>query len=97
MRTVLILSVFLSLSLATVRAQILFKDPRGPLHFRIDLDTHDLWKENYNGEWIKQMDLEFYEVENRDIPKKSLSFSLIQNSKIILQLEGTGQVYQLDL
>jgi hypothetical protein len=97
MRTFLLLSLILSFSLVSIRAQILFKDPKGPLHFRINLDTHDLWKENHNGGWDKQMDLEFYEVENRDIPKKSLSFSLIQNSKIILQLEGTGQVYQLDL
>lgn len=97
MRTFWILNLFLCVALFHIKAQILFKDPSGPLHFRINLDTQDLWKEKNNGGWIKQMDLEFYEVENRDIPKKSLSFSLIQNSKILLQIEGTGQLYQLDL
>lgn len=96
MRICIIIGLFLGFSLAPLTAQIRFKGPKGPLHFRIDFDTKDLWKEDTKGEWSKVTNLTFENVESRDIPLNSRLFSFSNNIGTLLILEGTGQVFQLD-
>lgn len=96
MRICLIVGLFLGFSLAPLKAQMRFKDPNGPLHFLINFETAELWKEEKTGEWSKMMKLTFENVESSDIPINSKLFSFSNRIGALLVLEGTGQVFQLD-
>ena len=74
MRYSIFIGLFLGFFYAPLNAQIRFKDPNGPLHFRINFETAELWKENRLGEWNKLSNLV---VENVD---KKESFYIVQKS-----------------
>jgi hypothetical protein len=95
MRICFLVVLFLSFSLIKVNAQIRFRNPDGPLHFRINFDTKELWKEDKTGESSKVADLTFENVEIKDIPYNSNLFSLKNAEGTLLILDGTGQVFQL--
>lgn len=97
MRSCFIVGLFLCFSLAPIKAQIRFKDPDSPFHYRIDFDTQDLWREDKSGEWTKLMHLEFEHIDGKEIPLNALLYSFSQKKQLFLQLEGTGQLYKLDL
>lgn len=97
MRICIIFIFILGFSYTPLSAQIRFKDPNGPLHYRIDFDTQDLWKENKAGNWGKLMQLEFENVDVKAIPLNAVINSFSQKKNLFLQLEGTGQLYKLDL
>ncbi|MFD3292215.1 hypothetical protein SKC35_00805 [Aquirufa sp. KTFRIE-69F] len=96
MRICLIVGLIFSFSLAPLKAQMRFKDPDGPLHFQINFESADLWKEEKTGEWSKVTNLTFENVESRDIPLNSRLFPFSNSMGTLLILEGTGQVFQLD-
>jgi hypothetical protein len=96
MRYSIFIGLFLGFFYAPLNAQIRFKDPNGPLHFRINFETAELWKENRLGEWNKLSNLVVENVDKKDIPLNSLLFSFSNSSGTLLLVEGTGQVFQLD-
>lgn len=96
MRYSIFIGLFLGFFYAPLNAQIRFKDPNGPLHFRINFETAELWKENRLGEWNKVSNLVIENVDTKDIPLNSLLFSFSNRSGTLLLVEGTGQVFQLD-
>lgn len=96
MRNFVFIGLFLGFFYAPISAQIRFKDPNSPLHFRINFETAELWKENKLGEWNKVSNLIIENVDTKDIPLNSLLFSFSNNIGTLLLVEGTGQVFQLD-
>jgi hypothetical protein len=96
MRICLIVGLSLAFSFTPVKAQIRFKDPKSALHYRIDLENQDLWRENKVGEWSKVFDLTFEKVDVQELPVNSLIFSFSQKGNMLLLVEGTGQIYELD-
>lgn len=97
MRSCFIVGLFLGFSLAPIKAQIRFKDPNSPFHYRIDFDTQDLWKEDKLGKWNKLLHLDFEHVDVKELPANAALYSFSQKRQLFLQLEGTGQLYKLDL
>lgn len=96
MRNCIFIGLFLGFFYAPLSAQIRFKDPNSPLHFRINFETAELWKENRLGEWNKVSNLVIENVDTQDIPLNSFLFSFSNNLGTLLLVEGTGQVFQLD-
>lgn len=97
MRNRYLVGLLLCFCIIQLNAQIRFKDPNGPLHFLINFETTDLWKENKIGEWQKISNLKFENVEIKDLPQNSLLYSFPNKNGALLILEGTGQVFQLDI
>ena len=77
---------------------LIFKDPATYLHFRINLQTKDLSKELKNGQWLRQGKLQFSNIDLRDF--KILANQTFQekgNKTILISIEGTGQLFRLDV
>ncbi|MHA8099865.1 hypothetical protein VR479_11255 [Aquirufa aurantiipilula] len=77
--------------------QIEFKDPLSPFHYRIDVSTKKLWKENTPGDWISQGNLNLEKIDLAQLTNNPKFESFYSNGKIFLILDGTGQVYHLNL
>jgi len=72
------------------------KDPEGYLHYRINLNTREIWKERKKNIWTKEGKLNFSNIDLRDFkirPNQTFSSS----DKILIAIEGTGQLYELNL
>lgn len=97
MRFCLVFCVVFSFLQAPSYAQMSFKDPNGALHYRIDISNHDLWRENETGHWEKVLELTFAKVNEQELPNNLQVFSFDSKGHFLLLVEGTGQVYNLDL
>lgn len=84
-------------SMQTGFAQIQFKDPESPFHFRIDLITQNLSKEMPTGSWAKMAKLDFVHIQSEIIPVTSKVLAFKYKNNFLLNLDGTGQVYLLDI
>jgi hypothetical protein len=87
----------MSMFVCKAQAQLYFKDPNSVLHYRINLETKLLLKENLSGEWSQIGKLEFDNIELRDIPHSISLESFNYHGQILLCLEGSGQVYLVNL
>jgi hypothetical protein len=74
----------------------LIKDPLDYLHYRINLNSKEFLREQKNGVWVNQGKLTFSNIELRDFKiLTNQTFDL--NGKILISIEGTGQLFELDI
>jgi hypothetical protein len=91
--TFLLFSVCVRLKAET---DLVIKDPHDYLHFRIELNTHELFKEQKNGRWAIQGKLNYSNIDLRDFKILSnQTFDMYGN--ILISIEGSGQLYGLDV
>lgn len=91
----LVLLVFVFLRLEA-DSDLVIKDPHDYLHYRISLPTKVLFKEQKDGIWINQGKLNFVNIELRDF-KILTNQSFDVQGKILVSIEGTGQLFELDI
>ena len=90
---VLLVFVFLRLEADT---DLVIKDPQDYLHYRISLNTKELFKEKKDGIWVNQGKLSFSNIDLRDF-KILTNQSFDVQGKILVSIEGTGQLFELDI
>ena len=90
---VLLVFVFLRLEADT---DLVIKDPQDYLHYRISLNTKELFKEQKDGIWVSQGKLSFSNIDLRDF-KILTNQSFDVGGKILVSIEGTGQLFELDI
>jgi hypothetical protein len=89
----LLVFVFFKLKADT---ELLIKDPLDYLHYRINLNSKEFLREQKNGVWVNQGKLTFSNIELRDFKiLTNQTFDL--NGKILISIEGTGQLFELDI
>lgn len=66
-------------------------------HEKIDLKDQSYWIEFKPNEWVLNSKLEFVGINGSEIPEKPSCFVWIQGENRILSIEGSGQVYKLDI
>ena len=91
----LLLLVFVFLRLEA-ESDLVIKDPHDYLHYRISLNTKELFKEQKDGIWVNQGKLSFSNIELRDF-KILTNQTFDVNGKILVSIEGTGQLFELDI
>jgi len=91
----LALLVFGALSLKA-ESDLVVKDPSSYLHYRINLNSKDLSKEQINGQWVFLGKLAFSKVDVRDL-KILVNQTFDVHGKIYVAIEGSGQLYRLDI
>jgi len=79
------------------RGEMYFREPQGILHYKIDLTQKELYKELESGRWNKFGVLTLENIILKDIPDNPTIFSFREKSDLLLTVEGTGQVYRLDI
>ncbi|NHC47713.1 hypothetical protein G9H65_00065 [Cytophagaceae bacterium 50A-KIRBA] len=77
--------------------QIEFKDPLSPLHYKINIHSKELWKETNKGNWINYGKLYLGKIDSNQLPINPTFYSFYSKGQIFLFLDGTGQVYNLNL
>ena len=89
------LYILISISLKA-ETDIVFKDPKDYLHFRISLSSQELFKEQRNGNWLKLGKLNFSNIDLKD--SKILTNQTFEyHGNILISIDGTGQLYNLNL
>ncbi len=78
-------------------AQFQFRLPSEKLHYRIDLESQILFKENQYGIWEYKGALSFKGIDVDDIPANIQINIFKSKDSYILTIPGTGQVYLFDL
>jgi hypothetical protein len=91
----LVLLVFVFLRLEA-DSDLVIKDPQDYLHYRISLNTKELFKEQKDGIWVSQGKLSFSNIDLRDF-KILTNQSFDVGGKILVSIEGTGQLFELDI
>lgn len=66
-------------------------------HEKIDLKDQSYWIEIKPNEWVLYSKLEFVGFTGSEIPEKPSCYVWIQGENRILSIEGSGQVYKLDI
>lgn len=75
---------------------LIIKDPNSYLHYRISLDSKELYKEQKNGKWENQGKLSFTNIESRNFKSyKNQTFEL--KGSFLISIDGSGQLYRLNL
>ena len=75
---------------------LIIKDPNDYLHYRILLNSRELLREQKNGLWVNQGKLTFSNIDLKDF-KVLVNQTFEVNGKILISIEGSGQLYKLDL
>lgn len=91
-----LLFLFLHLGLSGF-GQLQFRTPNEMLHYRLDLNTAALTKENKIGNWESLGRLTFEQIIPKDLPYNAVVMAFNYKKTLLLSILGTQQVYQLDL
>ena len=89
------LLIFVSLRLVA-DSDLVIKDPNNYLHYRIALNSKELFREEKNGLWVNQGELTFSNIDLRDF-KVLVNKTFEVQGNILISIEGTGQLYRLNL
>lgn len=89
------LLIFVSLRLVA-DSDLVIKDPNNYLHYRIALNSKELFREEKNGLWVNQGKLTFFNIDLRDF-KVLVNQTFEVKGNILISIEGTGQLYRLNL
>ncbi|MEY4275408.1 MAG: hypothetical protein RL638_2356 [Bacteroidota bacterium] len=77
--------------------QLQFRLPDQMLHYRLNLNTAELAKEDFRGNWESKGRLSFEQVIPEDFPFNAVLIAFPYKNNWLLTVMGTQQVYQLDL
>jgi hypothetical protein len=91
-----LLFLFLLLGLSGF-GQLQFRSPSEMLHYRLDLNTAVLTKENNIGNWEFLGRLTFDQIIPKDLPYNAVVLAFNYKKMLLLSILGTQQVYLLDL
>jgi hypothetical protein len=97
MRFIFFTFLFFFFELTLFGNQAVFRLPENMYHFRIDFKKHELWKETNKGTWDIVGKLNFNQVKEADLPSDISLRSFKTKFNYLLTIEGTGQVYRLDI
>ncbi len=86
---------FLSLNV-NAETDLVLKDPTNYLHYRIDLKSKVLSKEQRTGDWENLGKLQFVNIDLRDF-KILTNQTFNERGNILISIEGTGQLFRVDL
>lgn len=87
---------FFACSRVKAEKDLIIKIPNDYLHYRIGLESQVLLKEMPSGSWGSQGKLTFSNIDLRDF-KILHNQSFERHGFILISIEGTGQVYGLDI
>lgn len=76
-------------------SDLVIKYPNDYLHYRIELNKRELFREQKNGLWVNQGKLTFSNIDLRDF-KVLVNQSFDVQGNILISIEGTGQLYKLN-
>jgi hypothetical protein len=93
----LILTSVLLLNCCFCFGQIDFLNRVTLKHEKIDLKDQSYWVESKPNDWVLVSKLEFIGISGSELPEKPNCFVWIQGGNRILSIEGSGQVYKLDI
>ena len=77
--------------------QLQFRLPDQMLHYRLNLNTAELAKEDFRGNWESKGRLSFEQVIPEDFPFNAVLIAFPYKNNWLLTVMGAQQVYQLDL
>lgn len=93
--TLIVLLFFIGLRLEA-ETDLVIKNPSNFLHFKVNLNSKNLFKEEHNGLWVNIGKLEFTNIDLKEL-KILTNQSFKDRGNILVSLEGTGQLYRLDI
>ncbi len=93
---ILLFLIFSLSSRLAADSALIIKDPNSYLHYRISLNSKELYKEQKNGVWENQGKLSFSNIDFKDFKNYNNQTFEIKGA-FLISIDGSGQLYKLNL